>query len=80
MRSANVHVGSAPLQLGGAAVPEGDPEPADVMQIITRLSGERVVIPPRTSSAPKKVFAPGQAVDTSYIIAADQGLGNLEPT
>ena len=73
MRSSNVIVGSTPLMVGGAGPIQDapDPEPADVMQIIQHLSGERVVIPPRTSSAPKRVFAPGQAVDTSYILAAD---------
>lgn len=69
--SVNVNVGQAPLQMAGTVVPEPDPEPSNVMQILTRLSGERVVIPPRTSSAPKRVFAPGEAVDTNYIIQAD---------
>jgi hypothetical protein len=72
------------MQLGSAAVPEGDPEPDNVMQIITRLSGERVVIPPRASKAPKRVFAPGETVDTSYITAADtaanSGQSSLDPT
>lgn len=73
MRSINTIVGSTPLQVGNAGPIQDapDPEPSDVMQIIQRLSGERVVIPPRTSSAPKRVFGPGQTVDTSYILEAD---------
>jgi hypothetical protein len=84
MQSVNVNVGSTPLQMGGVIEPESDPEPTNVMQIITRRNGERVVIPPRTSNAPKRVFAPGENVDTMYIVAADAAANpspsSLDPT
>lgn len=70
----NTIVGSTPPQnivAGQPPAEQPDPEPTDVVQIITRLNGFRVVIPPRTSRAPKREFSPGQTADTSYITAID---------
>lgn len=75
-------VGSTPPQnvvAGAAVVEEPEPEPADVMQIITKRNGQRVVIPPRSSRAERRVFEPGQPLDTMYIVQADAAAATEPP-
>jgi hypothetical protein len=67
-------VGSMPPQTVVAGMPvaeEPEPEPDNVMQVIKKRNGQTVVIPPRNSRAQRRVFEPGQSVDTMYIVEAD---------
>lgn len=80
LSSPTARLSSAPPQtvVAGAPAEEPEPEPDSVMQIITRRNGQRIVIPPRNSRAPRRVFEPGQPVDTNYIIEADASATNTD--
>jgi hypothetical protein len=62
--------GQAPINViaGGAGLAEVDPEPADVVQIITRKDGSTVVIPPRGYNVPARTFSAGQSVDATFYL------------
>jgi hypothetical protein len=53
---------------GGVSTSEVDPEPADVVQIITRKDGSTKVIPPRGYDIAPRVFGAGQPVDATFYL------------
>jgi hypothetical protein len=67
---------STPINVmaGGGGLVETDPEPADVVQIITRKDGTTKVIPPRGSNVPPRVFGLGQHVDATFYLMATPGV------
>ena len=71
----NVIVGSE-IPFGNTPVntsqDEVDPEPTGILQIVTKRNGSTVVIPQAGSKAPKRTFAPGQGVDTTYVADYDR--------
>lgn len=62
--------GGAPINVfaGGSGLAEVDPEPADVVQIITRKDGSTKVFPPRGYNVEPRVFAAGQPVDATFYL------------
>jgi hypothetical protein len=75
--SDNLDLGPVALGIPTTSAPspvvaaELDPEPDNTIQIVTKRDGSRVVIPPRGSRAPKRVFAPGLGADATYIAEYD---------
>lgn len=65
-----VGAGGAPINVlaGGSGTAEVDPEPADVVQIITRKDGSTKVFPPRGYNVPPRVFGAGQPVDATFYL------------
>jgi hypothetical protein len=61
---------AAPINVlaGAAGLAEVDPEPADVVQIITRKDGSTKVIPPRGYSVEPRIFGAGQPVDATFYL------------
>lgn len=62
---------SPPAGILSSPMDPPDPEPSNVIQTVITRNGSTKVIPPVGSRAQVKTFAPGQAVDTTYIAAAD---------